>query len=478
MAMAGTAAITALAVFIANVHAVQAFFTTYTPLFWRLDPIVLGGEEFVFALVLNAAVVLAVLWPLYKPRPRRMLDTVFLAQKRVIAAVFALATLGYFNYSYRLPRTTLALSGAVLVVALPVWFVTIRERNGRSADRVVLIGDDVEQMRELVETVELPFVGYLCPTTAERALTAGDRQVVADGGLGMMRLGGLSRIEDVLVSHDIDTAVLAFEETDRGEFFGALDACYEHGVAVKVHSRFADTVLTDGHGAGELVDVAIEPWDAQDYLIKRVFDIVFAGVGLLVLSPVIAVVAVAIKLDDGGPVIYSQERTAGFGESFVVHKFRSMTPAEESPNPTDDANRITRVGSFLRRTHLDEIPQLWTILLGRMSVVGPRAVWVEEENLIEADVDPDRWRQRWFVKPGLTGLAQVEGVDSTQPAAKLRYDLEYIRRQSFWFDVKLVIRQLWKVWGDILETLYKTNGSQELGTEGMGVDNMVDEDHD
>lgn len=449
-AVAGAGAITVMAVLLANAFVVQDLFTTYTPLFWRLEPMLLAGEELWLAIMLNTVVVLAVLWPLYKPRPRRVLDTVFVAQRRVIVAVFALATLGYFNYSYRLPRSTLAITGGLLFLVLPVWFVWIRQRNHATPERAVLIGDDPRQLRELVRTVNLPFVGYLCPAGVERELNPPDRQpMIADGGLGVTRLGGLSRIEDVLVDYDIDTAVLAFGETDRGEFFGTLDACYDHGINVKVHRQFADTVLTREESGEDLVDVAIEPWDPQDYLIKRAFDIAFSSIGLLVLAPVIALIAIAIKVDDGHRILYSQERTAGFGESFVVHKFRTMTPARASPDPEADAERVTRVGAILRTTHLDEIPQLWTILVGRMSAVGPRAVWVKEENLIEASVDPDKWRQRWFVKPGLTGLAQINGAGSDQPDEKLRYDLSYIRRQSFWLDVKIILRQIWLVLRDV-----------------------------
>lgn len=448
VSLIGTIAITVCAVLVSNSAIVQGGFTSYTPLFWRLEPTLLAGRELAAAVVLNTVLVAVMLWPLYKPRPRRVLDTLFLAQKRVLAAVFALATLGYFNYSYRLPRTTLTITGGFLFIVLPLWFVWIRQRNGSGAHRAVLIGDDPDQIEELAQAVALPFVGYLCPTHVEWKLTD-DRKVLADGGIEMTRLGGLSRIEDVLVNHDIDTAVLAFAETDRGEFFGALDTCYEHGVGVKVHRRFADMVLTNGTGGEELVDVAIEPWDPQDYLVKRVFDVVFSSIGLVTLAPAIGVISLAIKLDDGGPVLYSQERTAGFGESFEVHKFRTMTVEKESPDPAADAHRITRVGAFLRRTHMDEIPQLWAIFVGRMSVVGPRAVWIEEENLIEADIDGNAWRKRWFVKPGLTGLAQINEVDSSQAEAKLRYDLEYIRRQSFWLDVKIVLRQLWQVGKDV-----------------------------
>ncbi|KPN29434.1 putative UDP-glucose lipid carrier transferase [Halolamina pelagica] len=168
----------------------------------------------------------------------------------------------------------------------------------------------------------------------------------------------------MLVEYNIDTVVLAFEHTDHAEFFGALDAYFEHGVDAKVHRDHADQVLTAGSDVGTLVDVDVETWDIQDYVLKRGFDVAFSVVGLVLLSPVILGVAVAIKLDDGGSVLYKQERTAVFGETFDVFKFRSMVEnAEEGTgakiSDEDEGGvdpRVTRVGRVLRRTHLDEIP--------------------------------------------------------------------------------------------------------------------------
>jgi len=143
-----------------------------------------------------------------------------------------------------------------------------------------------------------------------------------------------------------------------------------------------------------------------------------------------------------------------FGETFDVYKFRSMreTEMDDTAPVADEGNdRITRVGRFIRRTHLDELPQLWSILIGDMSVVGPRAAWTGEETHLEAEAED--WRKRWFVKPGLTGLAQINGATSLDPEAKLRYDVEYIRRQSFWFDLKIVMRQVWMVVVDVVRTV-------------------------
>jgi lipopolysaccharide/colanic/teichoic acid biosynthesis glycosyltransferase len=315
-------------------------------------------------------------------------------------------------------------------------------------------------MRDILSAVDGSVLGYVSPPTAYTAAESLEPEQLgyADGGSERVRsldelscLGGLSRLDEVLVDHDIDTAVLAFARPDRAEFFGALDTCYEYGVAAKVHRDHADIVLTSDVAGGELVEVDLEPWDWQDHIVKRVFDVVFAGAGLLVLSPLIAAIALAIKLDDGESVLYSQERTASFGDTFTVYKFRSMTPGDEDENPGEEGSRVTRTGRFLRRTHLDEIPQLWSILVGDMSVVGPRAAWTTEEVLLEDEVDA--WRKRWFVKPGLTGLAQVNDASSEAPKEKILYDIEYIRRQSFWFDMQIVIRQLWTVLVDVVKAL-------------------------
>jgi lipopolysaccharide/colanic/teichoic acid biosynthesis glycosyltransferase len=171
---------------------------------------------------------------------------------------------------------------------------------------------------------------------------------------------------------------------------------------------------------------------------------------------VLLVIAVAIKLDSPGPIFYGQERTAEFGDTFNVYKFRSMIPDAEaetgavlSAEDSGDIDpRVTRVGRVLRETHLDEIPQLWSILVGDMSVVGPRPERPELDDDIQQSVHT--WQQRWFVRPGLTGLAQINDAASTEPAEKLRYDVAYIRNQSFWFDLRILLRQLWMVAEDAL----------------------------
>jgi lipopolysaccharide/colanic/teichoic acid biosynthesis glycosyltransferase len=452
---AGVVVLAAIAVLIANLQVLQTLFTTYVPLFWRLEPVALTGRGLYVAIAVTAAVTAGCLTPLFKPRPRRILDIIELAHKRVLVAGSVLATLGFFNYTYRLPRATLVMTVGLLFVAIPLWFVVIRHSPGRDPDRAVVVGDDPDIIDAVLEAADPSVVGYVAPAHV-LGVRHSSKAIATDGAGrfdGIKNLGGLSRLDEVIVAYDVDTALLAFEAPDRGEFFGALDTCYDHGVTAKVHRQHADSVLASGFGSEELVDVELEPWDTLDHIAKRAFDVAFAGIGLLIAAPFVAGIALAIKLDDGGSILYGQERTATFGDTFQVYKFRSMVENTEDVEPMADEENpyITDVGQWLRRTHLDEIPQLYSILIGDMSVVGPRAVWTDEE--VELDAVTDDWRKRWFVKPGLTGLAQINDASSTDPDAKLRYDIEYIRRQSFWFDLKIVTRQLWKVAVDVVVTL-------------------------
>jgi len=445
----GAALLIGMSVFFANTPPLQTLVTA-PPVLSNLEPTTLSNGDLTDQIVATVVITLGVLWPLFKPRPRRILDTISLTHKRVILTAAVLAAIGYFDWSSRLPRTTLVLTIALLGICLPLWFVTIRQRP-RTLKRAIIVGDDMEIMRTLHESSEVPILGVVSPAGVhpnENQYRIADGGVTIERAEELPRLGGLSRLDEALVEHDVDTVLLAFKHPDREEFFGALSACFEHGVQAKVHRDHADSVLVADAAGGELVDTHLEPWDWQDYLVKRVFDVAFAAVALVCLLPFLALVAVAVKLDSAGPIFYKQTRTAAFGETFTVYKFRTMTTGRETTTPTgEDNERITRVGRYLRQTHLDEIPQLWSILVGEMSVVGPRAAWTDEEKHLEAETN--EWRKRWFVKPGLTGLAQINRMTSENPRAKLRYDIEYIREQSFWFDLKIVVRQLYAVGIDI-----------------------------
>jgi lipopolysaccharide/colanic/teichoic acid biosynthesis glycosyltransferase len=185
---------------------------------------------------------------------------------------------------------------------------------------------------------------------------------------------------------------------------------------------------------------------------KRVFDIIVSGIGLLVFAPVAALVALAIKLEDGGPVFFTQERVGRHGRIFRAFKFRSMVPDAErltgAIQARADDSRITGVGRVTRATAMDELPQLLNILMGDMSVVGPRPLRPGEADAttdgrhLPLDAIPG-YERRHLVRPGLTGLAQVYAARDLPRTAKFRYDLLYQRRQSFCLDVRLIAISFW-----------------------------------
>jgi exopolysaccharide biosynthesis polyprenyl glycosylphosphotransferase len=194
----------------------------------------------------------------------------------------------------------------------------------------------------------------------------------------------------------------------------------------------------------------------------RLFDLVVALLLLLFLAPVLLLIVLAVRLDSAGPAIYRQRRVGLRGREFLVNKFRSMR-ADANPerhrayvqqliargHETQSENglfklvvdpRITRVGRVLRRTSLDELPQLWNVVRGEMSLVGPRPVIP-----YEVEQYPEWYHARFSVKPGLTGLWQVSGRNEHTYEEMVRLDIEYARRRSVWLDVGILARTVWVV---------------------------------
>ena len=174
---------------------------------------------------------------------------------------------------------------------------------------------------------------------------------------------------------------------------------------------------------------------------KRLFDIVASFFGLLILSPVIAIVAWQISRKLGSPVLFRQVRPGKDGKPFEMIKFRTMLDAyDEQGNPLPDSERITPFGRFLRSSSLDELPELWNILKGNMSLVGPRPLLVE---YLEYYTEEEKLRHT--VRPGLTGLAQVSGRNATSWDDRLAYDIEYVNTRTFFGDLKIIFKTIFQV---------------------------------
>ena len=178
--------------------------------------------------------------------------------------------------------------------------------------------------------------------------------------------------------------------------------------------------------------------------IKRLIDITFSMLGIIILSPVLIVVSILIKLESRGPIIFKQLRAGKNSKPFYIYKFRSMkidTPNIATNDFTNASYYITKIGKFIRKTSLDEMPQLFNILKGDMSIVGPRPVILEESELIELrqahNIDK--------ILPGITGWAQINGRDNIGNKEKVKYDYEYLSRKSVLMDVYIILMTALKV---------------------------------
>lgn len=185
---------------------------------------------------------------------------------------------------------------------------------------------------------------------------------------------------------------------------------------------------------------------------KRVIDSTLAGTGLVASLPVSLVLAAAIKLEDGGSIFYGQERVGQHGRIFFVWKFRSMIPDAEAKvgalQASEGDPRVTRIGRWMRATAADELPQLWNIFVGDMSLVGPRAlrpgeIEVGSGGLHERLEDVPGFEERCRVRPGLTGIAQIYAPRDIPRRQKFQYDKLYLRVQSLWLDLRLILLSFW-----------------------------------
>jgi lipopolysaccharide/colanic/teichoic acid biosynthesis glycosyltransferase len=183
---------------------------------------------------------------------------------------------------------------------------------------------------------------------------------------------------------------------------------------------------------------------------KRALDVTLSGLGLLVSAPVWALVAAAVKLEDGGPVFFGQARVGLGGRRFRALKFRSMIPVAGANRDQRQAvagdPRVTRIGRVLRATAMDELPQLWSIFRGDMSFVGPRPLSpgeIEVHGSGRPIEEEPGFAARCLVRPGLTGVAQIYAARNLSRRFKFRYDRLYIRRQSLWLDLRLIALSFW-----------------------------------
>ena len=237
--------------------------------------------------------------------------------------------------------------------------------------------------------------------------------------------------------------------------------CYAKNKNIYYNFEMNDVVMLGAKPAvlddKPLVSAVVRDLTLEQKVVKRTMDIIISGLGLLVLSPVMLLCAALIKLEDGGHVFFRQTRATKGGKLFKVYKFRTMKEAGSiNKSVTSDDDRITKVGKYLRKFRIDELPQLINIIKGEMSVVGPRPEMIENVDKYTEDLPEFAYRLR--VKGGLTGYAQIAGKYNTSPKDKLVLDLMYIEKYSLWLDFKLILQTV--------TVLLKASDSTEAFGEG------------
>jgi exopolysaccharide biosynthesis polyprenyl glycosylphosphotransferase len=364
--------------------------------------------------------------------------------------VFALGALIRYPASSRLIFVYAWLAACVLGitgrVALQAWRA-YAHRRGMAGERVMVVGTNHLARMIMQGLTQQAHLGY-------RVIGFVDDTVRSDFGR-FRAFGGVNRLPNLIGSESIDRVIVALPASQHSEILWVLDRCQEAGVSVSLVPDLFEMRLSHVNletvGGIPLLAVHETSISGFNQLVKRGMDVVLSALLLLLLSPVCALIALAIKLDDGGPVIFQQMRCGRNSVPFTFYKFRSMRQGADleqqkllALNEADgpvfkirDDPRLTRVGRFIRRTSLDEIPQFWNVLRGEMSLVGPRPP-------IPAEVDCyEDWQlRRLEVVPGITGLWQVSGRSELSFDEWVILDILYIETWSPGLDFQILARTL------------------------------------
>ncbi|MBI5669985.1 MAG: undecaprenyl-phosphate glucose phosphotransferase [Chloroflexi bacterium] len=268
--------------------------------------------------------------------------------------------------------------------------------------------------------------------------------------VGYPIIGTYQDLPRLIDTANIEQVIIALPEAQRAEIVELVTLCQRGHVDIKIYpdmfAYMAGDLSVDDLGGTPLLtvrDIALRGWKLS---LKRGLDILGSFAGLVFLSPLMLLTALLIKWEDGGPVFYTQERMGLDGRPFEMIKFRSMRVDAEASGPgwtVENDPRVTRLGHFLRTTNWDEIPQLINVLVGQMSLVGPRPerpvyVWQFREHI-------PRYMERHREKSGMTGWAQVNGLrGDTSIAERTQYDLWYVENWSLWLDIKIIVRTIWQ----------------------------------
>jgi exopolysaccharide biosynthesis polyprenyl glycosylphosphotransferase len=338
-------------------------------------------------------------------------------------------------------------TGSIAVARLVVRSVVRRLRKrGIGLRRTIIIGDSARSQQLLDMFTHSPELGYQVVGTVPTGIDASPE-------FARLSLGGIDEIDAIINTEQIEVTVIATER-DRAMLPKLMTETAVADTTIKIVPDLYD--LVSGQTRAQhlygvpLIEInaqIMEPWQRH---MKRLLDIVFSLAVLVLGLPAWFVVAIIIKLEDHGPIFYSQERVGLGGRKFMMHKFRSMRIDAEKAGITWTAvndPRVTRLGQILRKLHLDEIPQFWNVLVGDMSIVGPRP---ERPYYVEKFTEMiPAYPRRLRVKPGVTGWNQVHIAEIVETVEflqeRLRHDFFYIENVSLRLDIEIIVRTIIRV---------------------------------
>jgi exopolysaccharide biosynthesis polyprenyl glycosylphosphotransferase len=318
------------------------------------------------------------------------------------------------------------------------WYAHRLKLNGRLALRTLIVGTSREAAR-LAEILGAPASGF-APLGYVRA---SEPTITADT---LPVLGDLAELHALIREHAVDCLFVASSASTFDDLFRAAKAAREESVEIRISANVPQ-ILTSRlaiQKVGSAIALSLRPvrMTGHQRMLKRAFDLVVASVGLLVACPLLVIIGIAVRLTSPGPVFFHQERVTKDGRVFRVHKFRTMRTAVDVSLDTtvpffklEADPRLTRIGAFLRRFSLDELPQFWNVLAGEMSIVGPRALAADQ-----VATDPELLSPRHAVPAGITGWWQVNGRSRVAPEEALRLDLFYIENWSLTLDLYILLK--------------------------------------
>ncbi len=327
--------------------------------------------------------------------------------------------------------------------SLRVMLNRLRKR-GLARDNLLIVGTG-RIARDLTQNIlSKPQLGYNIVGVVNSQLRPKGKM------LGVPFLGLYEDIPRIIDDYQVEQVIIAIPDARRQEIAELITLCQRGRVDIKVYpdlfSYMAGDMNVDDLGGTPLLtvrDIALRGWKLSA---KRGLDVIGSFIGLVFLSPLMLLTAFMIRLESPGAIFYTQERMGLDGRSFPMIKFRSMRQDAEEGGPgwtKENDPRVTRIGRLMRHANWDEIPQLINVLLGHMSLVGPRperAVWVQQFK----QTIP-RYMERHREKSGMTGWAQINGLrGDTSIAERTSYDLWYVENWSLWLDIKIIIRTVWQ----------------------------------